>query len=353
MQSIRKYIKQVFLCGLLFVLSMAVLPFTVVSCSGRVDDSSLDSLRWIDSMRTMDSLSHVDSVRRADSARRADSLRWLLIDTARIANWSFYVNGLKVQMVGVQGGEFTMGRAGETLNPVQYDTEVLEDEVPSHRVVVSSFQMARTEVTQQLWLQLMGRDEVAQRWNDEVGLGDSYPAYGMSYEDVRTFLFKLNELLFLSGAMDTSEMEITLPTEAEWEYAAKGGRRSAGYRYAGSDTLVHVGWFYDNSYAKGKGQRGYGTHRVASRRYNELGLYDMSGNVKEWCRDFFGPYSPDRQADPSGPWTGNRHVVRGGAWDEYSGYCRVTYREAVYANGGNESTGFRLVARNKRRNIKK
>ncbi|MDD3153085.1 MAG: SUMF1/EgtB/PvdO family nonheme iron enzyme, partial [Bacteroidales bacterium] len=126
-----------------------------------------------------------------------------------------------------------------------------------------------------------------------------------------------------------------LPTEAEWEYAARGGNKSNGYKYSGGNILVHVAWCNDNSNSK--------AHTVGTRRANELGIYDMSGNVLEWCSDWYGSYSSGSQTNPTGPSSGSIRVLRGGSWSSSARYCRVSNRYCDGPDSRNSNYGFRLI----------
>jgi len=148
--------------------------------------------------------------------------------------------------------------------------------------------------------------------------GENLPVENVSWDDCQAFIRKLNEL---------TGQTFRLPTEAEWEYAARGGIKSKGYKYAGSNTLNDVAWYYGNNGEK--------THPVGSKSSNELGLYDMSGNVWEWCQDWYGSYSSSSQTNPSGASSGSIRVYRGGSWYNNAGSCRVSYRY-----GGNPSHSF-------------
>ena len=130
-------------------------------------------------------------------------------------------------------------------------------------------------------------------------------------------------------------MQFRLPTEAEWEYSARGGNRSKGYKYAGSDNLDEVGWYRDNS--------GRHKHPVGEKKPNELGLYDMTGNVWEWCQDWYGKYSSEAQTNPTGPQFGGSRVLRGGSRWIRAGYCRVSYRSSDDLGVRSDNDGLRLV----------
>ena len=210
---------------------------------------------------------------------------------------TFTVNGVSFTMVGVEGGTFTMGATSEQGTSDPYD-----DEYPTHSVTLSDFAIGETEVTQELWRAVMGN-------NPSRFSGTNLPVEYVTWNDCQTFISRLNTL---------TGKNFRLPTEAEWEYAARGGNKSRGYKYAGSNTLSDVAWYYDNSSSK--------THPVKQKQANELGLYDMSGNVFEWCQDWFGTYSSSAQTNPTGPASGSSRVDRGGSWLSSAGSCRVSFR---------------------------
>lgn len=237
-------------------------------------------------------------------------------------NRVFTVNGVSFTMVPVKAGTFTMGATAEQQKP-------FSDEKPTHQVTLTNdYYMGETEVTQALWHAVTGFSPTASgsSWSSEYGKGENYPAYYISYEDVLSFLTKLNNL--------TGE-NFRMPTEAEWEYAARGGNKSKGYQYSGSNTLGEVAWYSENSSRQ--------THAVKAKLANELGLYDMSGNVEEWCSDWNGSYSSSSQTDPVGASSGSNRVLRGGSWYEGSRRCRVAYRTDTSPSGRGSSIGFRLA----------
>ena len=215
-------------------------------------------------------------------------------------------------MVAVKGGTFTMGA---TYDDAEVDAEV--DEEPAHKVTLSDYYIGQTEVTQALWEAVMGS-------NPSNHKGDNLPVENVSWDDCQVFIQKLNQL---------TGKQFRLPTEAEWEYAARGGRKSRDYKYAGDDYIGSVAWYSGNS--------GYETHPVATKQANELGIYDMSGNVWEWCSDWFGGYQSSSQSDPQGPSSGSRRVYRGGcsifAWG-----CRVSFRDCNTPDFCNTNLGLRL-----------
>ena len=198
-------------------------------------------------------------------------------------------------MVYVEGGTFIMGATAEQKNKYK-------DEEPAHSVTLSSFYIGKYEVTQSLWKAVIGS-------NPSNRKGDNLPVEKVSWNDCQTFLRKLNAM---------TGKNFRLPTEAEWEFAARGGNRSRGYQYSGSNVLSDVAWYDDNSGSK--------THNVGTKAPNELSIYDMSGNVWEWCQDWKGSYSSSTQTNPKGPSSGSLRVIRGGSWIFSARYCRVAGR---------------------------
>ena len=221
---------------------------------------------------------------------------------------TFTVGGVSFKMIAVEGGTFTMGATAEQGN------EAWDDEKPAHQVTLSSYSIGETEVTQALWVAVMGSNP--SRFTGNL----QRPVEWVSWDDCQAFITKLNQL---TGA------KFRLPTEAEWEYAARGGNKSKGYKYAGSNTIGDVAWYDVNAYDGGSGNPNYGTHAVAAKSPNELGLYDMSGNVYEWCQDWFSDsyYSSSPSTNPTGPASGSRRVDRGGSWNDLAESCRVSYRK--------------------------
>ena len=184
-------------------------------------------------------------------------------------------------------------------------------ECPVHSVTLSSYYIGETEVTQELWQAVMGSNPSCFNGNSQ------HPVERVSWDDCQTFVDKLNDLL--AGQLPAGR-RFRLPTEAEWEYAARGGNRSRGTQYSGSSSIGDVAWYDDNS-----GDR---THPVKGKSPNELGLYDMTGNVWEWCEDYYDSdyYSSSPSANPQGPSSGSRRVLRGGGWNFFADFCRVAYR---------------------------
>ena len=234
-------------------------------------------------------------------------------NSAPTINRQAELNKLINNMVYVSGGTFTMGATSEQ------GSEVYLEEKPTHSVTLSSFYLCKYEVTQALWRAVMGK-------NPSHFKGNSLPVEQVSWYDCQTFISQLNSL---------TGRKFLLPTEAEWEYAARGGNRSRGYKYSGSNNLSDVAWYPDNSGDK--------AHPVGSKSPNELGLYDMSGNVWEWCSDWDGAYSSSSQTNPTGPSSGWYRVYRGGSWYHVADFCRLSYRRSEVPNRRYVSFGFRLA----------
>ena len=213
-------------------------------------------------------------------------------------------------MVAVEGGTFTMGRKTKW-----YESSDEQE----HQVTLSSYSIGKYEVTQEEWQAVTGS-------NPSSFKGPKQPVENVSWDDCQAFIKKLNEM---------TGKQFRLPTEAEWEFAARGGNASQGFKYSGSNDIKAVAWYEGNSDGK--------THEVGSKAPNELGLYDMSGNVREWCSDWYGSYSSSVQTNPTGPSSGFGRVFRGGSWCNYARVCRVSDRNS-YALGYRRSyLGFRLA----------
>lgn len=239
-----------------------------------------------------------------------------------IQNKTYTVNGISFTMIGVTGGTFWMGATKEQEGDAYFD------ESPMHKVQLSSFSIGQTEVTQELWGAVM--DNVPSEFR-----GDKLPVENVSDEDCERFIRKLNQL--------TGET-FRMPTEAEWEFAARGGTKSKGYKYAGSDSINNVAWYYDNCYSKGYGSIDYGTHDVATKLPNELNIYDMSGNVKEFCRDYYDEDFYESSSIINPVYTNyvsySYNVGRGGSWRDKAKDCRVARRSKAYKDN---YTGLRLA----------
>ena len=226
----------------------------------------------------------------------------------------FTVGGVSFNMIRVEGGRFLMGAP-------ENESDAHDNEKPQHWVNLSDYYMGETVVTQALWKAVMGTNPSYPSFK-----GDNHPVTQVSWADCQKFIKKLNE---------KAGQKFRLPTEAEWEYAARGGNKSKGYKYAGSNYVEDVAWFAYNS--------GNKTHPVKGKKPNELGLFDMSGNVWEWCQDWWGSYSNSEQTNPKGLLSGSSRVDRGGGWSDTSGSCRVSYRDRTAPAYTSRSLGFRLA----------
>ncbi len=227
--------------------------------------------------------------------------------TSSTVSLSAELNKLINNMVYVSGGTFIMGG------------DESSDQTPTHSVTLSSYYICKYEVTQALWRAVMGS-------NPSKFKGDNLPVEQVSWNDCQTFINRLNSY---------TGRNFRLPTEAEWEFAARGGNYSRHYKYSGSNYIGDVAWYTDNS--------GNRTHPVGTKQANELGLYDMSGNVWEWCSDWYGSYSSYSQSNPTGATSGFGRVERGGNWCGLARYCCSSHR-SYYAPGNSfDDLGLRLV----------
>lgn len=276
--------------------------------------------------------------------------------------------GVSFKMIRVQGGTFTMGATNEQ------GSDAYDDEKPAHQVTLSTYYIGETEVTQELWKAVMGsnpsdfapKETNASQCSYDAFVADAKrlnakkpsavkiptrqewdaamvttsgslkrPVEQVSWDDCQEFIRRLNQL---------TGRTFRLPTDAEWEYAARGGSKSRGYKYAGGNDINTVAWYDKNAYYKGESSPDYGTHVVKTKSPNELGLYDMSGNVWELCQDWYGDYNASAQTNPKGPATASaRVVVRGGCWYYSARFCRVSFRNSFNPNYRVNYMGLRLV----------
>ena len=226
---------------------------------------------------------------------------------------TYTANGVSFDMMMVKAGIFTMGATSEMKDPYP-------GEKPTHQVTLTNdYYIGKTEVTQALWKAVMGN-------NPSYFKGDNLPVECVSWDDCQEFISKLNSL---------TGQNFRLPTEAEWEFAARGGNNSNHYQYSGSNELGDVAWYDGNS--------GDNTHAVATKQPNELGLYDMSGNVLEWCSDWDGDYSSSSQTNPTGPNSGSYRVSRGGSRRSLARRCRSSDRLSFTPDSSDDRLGLRLV----------
>ena len=217
-------------------------------------------------------------------------------------------------MVWVDGGTFDIGATPEQ------GSDAGSDEKPVHKVTLSSYYIGKYEITQAQWKAVMGTEPSSFK-------GDNLPVEQVSWTEAKEFCDKLSQ---------KTGKKYVLPTEAQWEFAARGGVKSKGYKYSGSNDLGTVAWYGDNS--------DYETHAVGTKAANELGIYDMTGNVWEWCADWFEAYSSSAVTDPTGPNSGDYRVLRGGSWSSLDGIsCRVSFRSCDSPDFFYFNIGFRVV----------
>ena len=236
-----------------------------------------------------------------------------VFDSSPVVSETFTINGVSFKMIKVEGGTFTMGATKEQ------ESEAYDEEKPAHDVTLSSYYIGETEVTQALWKSVMGN-------NPSKFKGDNRPVETVSWNDCQVFIYELNRM---------TGRNFRLPTEAEWEFAARGGNKSSGCKYSGSNNLNDVAWYEENSGSK--------SHPVMTKSPNELNIYDMTGNVSELCSDWFGRYSADAQTNPKGPNSGFSCVARGNSWFGYARRSRVSTRENLKPNYSTDTIGLRIA----------
>ena len=252
-----------------------------------------------------------------DKVKKLEELRGSYIQKTKDEETTikdFNIDGVTFKMIPVEGGSFKMGSIDE-------NSYAGNDEKPQHQVTLSDFYIGETLVTQTLWQAVMD-------CNHSYFTGDNLPVDSVSWDDCQEFVKRLN--------LKTGK-SFRLPTEAEWEYAACGGKKSRGYMYAGSDNVNDVAWYSDNS--------GKQTHPIKEKKANELGLYDMLGNLMEWCEDLYDIdyYKNSPERNPCKSSSGFERVLRGGSWNSNKNSCRVSNRFSDIPNHYSNSYGFRLV----------
>ena len=249
----------------------------------------------------------------------------------------YTVNGVTFKMVEVEGGTFMMG----------VDQQV-GYAYPAHEVTLSTYSIGQTEVTQELWVAVMGSNpsyfneygnaDVHSNHNSwDAGINLQRPVDYVNYGDCLAFCAKLNEMTGLN---------FRIPTEAEWEFAARGGNLTHGYEYAGSENVNDVAWWKETIPSSTLWTDGWGTQTVATKAPNELGIYDMSGNVEEWCYDWFATYSSTAEplTNPTGPATGTQRAKRGGTCtNQYAYSLIVYYRQPQNPDARGNTRGLRLA----------
>lgn len=227
---------------------------------------------------------------------------------------------LNLAMVHVDSGTFDMGATPDQVEGVR------EDEKPVHKVTLSSYYISKCEITQAQYQAVMGKNPSSFR-------GENLPVEQVTWLDAKEFCEKLSAL---------TGKKYVLPTEAQWEFAARGGTKSAGYQYSGSNDVNEVAWYMENSGVRDT-VKGGSTQIVGTKKANELGIHDMSGNVWEWCSDWYGLYKADAVTDPTGMADGDKRVMRGGGWDYKSKSCRVAHRGGAAVDYFWNIIGFRVV----------
>ena len=255
-------------------------------------------------------------------------------------NIYLYQEGNEINMVRVEGGTFTMGCTSE-----QGDV-CFSNEIPSHSVTLSTFYIGKYEVTQGQWKEVMGINP------SYYPNGDNYPAETVSWNDIvgtsgattvingityyaNGFIYKLNQI---------TGKQYRLPTEAEWEFAARGGSSVYQEKYSGSHHVDNVAWYINNLPFELIGGAAYGIQPIGGKSPNQLSIYDMSGNVWEWCSDWYESYDNSSQTNPTGPSTGSYRVCRGGSWFDDAICASVTFRDCYWPGYYYNNLGFRLAS---------
>ncbi len=244
-------------------------------------------------------------------------------DTDRVKIRTFEINGLKLTLVKIEGGVYSIGFQPDAPDS---DTSLTKD-AAQHEVKLSSYYISTTEITQELWQVVMNN-------NPSKTKGMGLPVTNVTWDQCQEFTKRLYQR---TGGY------FRLPTEAEWECAARGGHLSRGFKYSGSNTLDSVAWYRGNSGMKRGGK--LAPRKVASKQPNELGIYDMAGNVREWCYDWYSPtyYDQGWQTNPHGPGLSDFRVIRGGSYHSNAKGCLSMSRDYEFPELSNDDIGFRLA----------
>ena len=306
-----------------------IIPFKIDNSEPNDDfEYHLGSVQWVDAhgdyrkkiSELIDALKHKLGKRDNGQTIMVDAPATMVSKPEEPARLTFNVKGVSFNMIRVEGGIFTMGATPEQGWNAQYN------EKPAHQVELSTFLIGETQVTQELWTAVMGE-------NPSKYKGDVLrPVDSVSWEDCQKFITRLNKM---------KGCRFRLPTEAEWEFAARGGNKSKGFKYAGSNNIDEVAWYGGNS--------GQVTRPVSLKKANELGLFDMSGNINEWCQNWYYDYSNSFKVNPIGLSSGTARVLRGGGYEQSSGRCRVSSRMSCRPDMDKEylsyfnNLGFRLA----------
>ena len=250
------------------------------------------------------------------------------------ADYTVTAFGLNMDMVYVEGGSFEMGATEEQGDAAD------NNEYPVRTIKLDSYYIGKFEVTQAQWEAVMGTSLEDQRTVSTydygiAGEGADYPMYYVNWYEAQEFCKRLSE---------ATGKKYVLPTEAQWEYAARGGNKSQHYKYSGSNEVEEVAWYEVNSYSLGESHPDYGAHRVGTKKANELGIYDMSGNLWEWCSDWYASRYDEKDTDnPQGSVEGTEYVERGGSWTYYARGCRVSFRGHAKPSYRGYRVGFRVA----------
>lgn len=290
-----------------------ILSLLIMVCSGTFVLAQTDNIqRKKQSIAPNKTPVTTSKPKHSGSTHKNNTYRPATSNVASYSNGILIVKGVRYDFVNVEGGTFFMG--------TQVEKNKLKNKDKPHFVTLShNYYIGKTEVTQALWQAVMGD-------NPSDFKGNNRPVECVSWDDCKKFISRLISL---------TEMNFRLPTEAEWEFAARGGNKSRQYLYSGSDYLSEVSWYSGNSENT--------THDVATKLPNELGIYDMSGNVREWCLDYWGDYSSGPQTNPFGPTYGSYHVFRGGSFGDGADDSCTSRRYGDAPFRSIKSLGFRLV----------
>ena len=246
----------------------------------------------------------------------------------------FNVKGVELKMVRIPSGSYMAGAQSQDPSLPNYDANAKPEESPVHKVNLDSFWMGETEVTQALWQAVTGSDAKKEGWTKKIGKGEGFPAYYLSYNEISQFLFKLN-LYMLAETLLPPDMEFALPTEAEWEYAARGGDSLSVY--SGDSVIDSVGWYWGNAESM--------VHKVGEKAPNAYGLKDMTGNLWDWTSDLFFKYPDHEVTNPVVKGSLDVGVLKGGSWMVNEKRNRLTYRQQCAQDFEYVDYGFRLVLR--------
>lgn len=291
------------------IFAFIIIAFLSGSCSGNKNKSTEESLALIHTRDSLDAISRDTISIRIGKTEKSLKMAWSRNTTTHQKK---IIQELLQELIFIDGGSFLMGCNLK-------DTLCEESEYPSHLVTIAPFYIQKYEVTQLLWVKIMNYDPNTYK-------GNKYPATSISWDECQEFIKRLNHI---------TSLHFALPTEAQWEFAARGGIKSKNTLYAGSSKINEVAWY--------KGNSNLMFQNIGTLTPNELGIYDMSGNVWEWCSDFYAPYSEDDKNNPTGPTSGTNRVYRGGSWLDNENYIRISTRNCGRSDYKMNCLGFRLI----------